>query len=180
MARFPAPQKAFQGAAGQDALLTSSPQRCRTTENGGGKSLAQKQKPCTHGGRTPMADKSNDPVAIWQTMVGEMEKGFNAFANQAMASPEFSKVVNQVGGVTAGAQKQLGDLMEKYLASMNLPSRAQMVGMAERLQSIEGQLNEIKATLHQMQTSSGAPQEESADARPRRTRKPPSSGGEQK
>ena len=33
---------------------------------------------------------------------------------------------------------------------MNLPSRAQMVGMAERLQSIEGQLNEIKALLHQV------------------------------
>ena len=98
-----------------------------------------------------MADKGNDPVAIWQTMIGEMEKGFNSFANQAMASPEFSKVVNQVGGVTAGAQKQLGEFMEKYLVSMNLPSRAQMVGMAERLQSIEGQLNEIKAMLHQMQ-----------------------------
>ena len=103
-----------------------------------------------------MADKSNDPVAIWQNMIGEMEKGFNSFANQAMASPEFSKVVNQVGGVTAGAQKQLGELMEKYLVSMNLPSRAQMVGMAERLQSIEGQLNEIKAMLHQMQRTSGA------------------------
>ncbi len=74
-----------------------------------------------------MADKSNDPVAMWQNMIGEMEKGFNSFANQAMASPEFSKVVNQVGGVTAGAQKQLGDLMEKYLVGMNLPSRAQMV-----------------------------------------------------
>ena len=98
-----------------------------------------------------MADKSNDPVALWQNMIGEMEKGFNAFANQAMASPQFSKVVNQVGGATAGAQKQLGELMEKYLLSMNLPSRAQMVGMAERLQSIEGQLNEIKAMLHQMQ-----------------------------
>jgi hypothetical protein len=128
-----------------------------------------------------MADKSNDPVAIWQTMVGEMEKGFNAFANQAMASPEFSKVVNQVGGVTAGAQKQLGDLMEKYLASMNLPSRAQMVGMAERLQSIEGQLNEIKAMLHQMRTSSGAPQDKDAGpAKPPRTRQPLSSGGKQK
>ena len=89
-----------------------------------------------------MADKSNDPVAMWQNMLGEMEKGFNSFAGKAMESPEFSKVVNQVGGVTAGAQKQLGDLMEKYLVGMNLPSRAQMVSMAERLQSIEGQLNE--------------------------------------
>ncbi len=102
-----------------------------------------------------MADKSNDPVAIWQNMIGEMEKGFNAFASKALESPEISKVVNQVGGVSAGAQKQLGDLMEKYLVSMNLPSRAQMVGMAERLQGIEGQLNEIKAMLHQLQKNAG-------------------------
>ena len=102
-----------------------------------------------------MADKGNDPAVIWQTMIGEMEKGFNSFANQAMASPEFSKVMNQAGGVAAGAQKQLGELMEKYLVAMNLPSRAQMVGMAERLQSIEGQLNEIKAVLHQMNRNIG-------------------------
>ena len=82
-----------------------------------------------------MADKSNDPVAMWQNMIGEMEKGFNSFANQAMASPEFSKVVNQVGGVTAGAQKQLGDMMEKYLLTMNLPSRAQMVRSGARIRS---------------------------------------------
>src|ERR1700691_4121001 len=107
--------------------------------------------------RTPMADKSNDPVALWQNMVGEMEKGFNAFANQAMASPQFSKVVNQVGGATAGAQKQLGDLMEKYLVSMNLPSRAQMVSMAERLQSIGGQVKKDKRRLHQRHNNSAAP-----------------------
>ena len=128
-----------------------------------------------------MADKSNDPVAIWQNMVGEMEKGFNAFANRAMESPEFSKVVNQVGGASAGAQKQLGDLMEKYLVTMNLPSRAQMVSMAERLQSIEGQLNEIKALLHQVHHNSGVPDGGLAPApRPPRTKRPPPPGGEQK
>jgi hypothetical protein len=128
-----------------------------------------------------MADKSNDPVVLWQTMIGEMEKGFNAFANRAMESPEFSKVVNQVGGVSAGAQKQLGDLMEKYLVSMNLPSRAQMVGMAERLQAIEGQLNEIKALLQQVHTNSAAPQGGiPAAPKPPRTRRPPPPGGEQK
>ncbi len=128
-----------------------------------------------------MADKSNDPVAMWQNMIGEMEKGFNSFANQAMASPEFSKAMNQVGGATAGAQKQLGELMEKYLVSMNLPSRAQMVSMAERLQSIEGQLNEIKALLHQVHSNSAAPEGGyPTAARPPRTRRPPSAGGEQK
>ena len=127
-----------------------------------------------------MADKSNDPVAIWQNMLGEMEKGFNSFANQAMASPEFSKVMNQVGGATAGAQRQLGDLMEKYLVSMNLPSRAQMVGMAERLQSIEAQLNEIKALLHQVHHNSAAPVDGYGTPRPPRTKQPPSAEGEKK
>src|SRR3954465_7402021 len=101
-----------------------------------------------------MADKGNDPAVIWQTMLGEMEKGFNSFANQAMTSPEFSKVMNQVGGVSAGAQKQPGGLKGKNPLAKNLPSRAQMVGMAERLQSIEGQLNEIKAMLHQVHHNS--------------------------
>ena len=128
-----------------------------------------------------MADKSNDPVAMWQNMLGEMEKGFNSFANQAMASPEFSKVVNQVGGVTAGAQKQLGEMMEKYLLTMNMPSRAQMVGMAERLQSIEGQLNEIKALLLLVSQNSGAPNSGyPAAPKPPRTKRPPSAGGEPK
>ncbi|MDE2064768.1 MAG: hypothetical protein KGJ00_20385 [Bradyrhizobium sp.] len=128
-----------------------------------------------------MADKSNDPVALWRNMIGEMEKGFNAFANRTMASPEFSKVVDQVGGATAGAQKQLGELMEKYLLSMNLPSRSQMVDMAERLQSIEGQLNDIKATLHQIQGASrGASGGRSQALRPPRTKRPPPGGGEAK
>jgi hypothetical protein len=48
-----------------------------------------------------MADKGNDPAVIWQTMIGELEKGFNSFANQAMASAEFSKVMNQASGAAA-------------------------------------------------------------------------------
>ena len=111
-------------------------------------------------------------------MIGEMEKGFNSFATKAMESPEFSQAMNRAGGVAAGAQKQFGDLMEKYLLSMNLPSREQMTGIAERLQSIEGQLGEIRSMLAQMQGGSGA--QASAAPRPPRTRRPASDGGEQK
>src|SRR3979490_3602064 len=95
------------------------------------------EKPSQSRWRAPVADKTNDPVAMWQNMIGEMEKGFNSFANQAMTSPEFSKVMNQVGSVGAGAQKQLGELMEKYLVSMNLPSRPMMGGMGGRRASSE-------------------------------------------
>jgi hypothetical protein len=121
----------------------------------------------------PMADKGSDPVALWQKMIGEMEKGFNSFANQAMSSPQFSKAMNQAGGVTASAQKQLGELMEKYLLAMNMPSRAQMVGMAERLQNIEGQLNEIKALLQRMSAGAGPQSGIQGAPRPPRTKRPP-------
>ena len=120
-----------------------------------------------------MSEKINDPVALWQKMLGEMEKGFNSIANQALASPQFSKAMNQAGGVTAGAHKQLGELMEKYFISMNMPSRSQMVGIAERLQTIEGQLGEIKLLLQDMQKQTGALRPASAPARPPRTRRPP-------
>ena len=128
-----------------------------------------------------MPDKANDPAAIWRGFLGDLESGFNSFANKAMESEGFSRVMNQAGGASMAAQKALGEAMEKYLTSMNLPSRAQMVSMAERLQSIEGQLNEIKAMLHQMRNNSGAPQGGSSAApRPPRTRRPPAAGGEPK
>jgi hypothetical protein len=125
-----------------------------------------------------MTDKITDPVALWQKMVGEMEKGFNSFATKAMETPEFSQAMNRAGGAAAGAQKQFGDLMEKYLLSMNLPSREQMTGIAERLQAIEGQIGEIRSMLNQMTASGGSPVD--ASPRPPRTKRPPSEAGGQK
>src|SRR5882724_1839807 len=169
MPRFGAAQKAL-GARRRAVDLSA------TTVSYGAKQAEARQALGMGVEERRMADKGNDPAVIWQTMMGEMEKGFNSFANQAMASPEFSKVMNQVGGVSAGAQKQLGELMEKYLLAMNLPSRAQMVGMAERLQSIEGQLNEIKAMLHQVHHNSLAQDGGLGTPRPPRTKRPPTEG----
>ena len=120
-----------------------------------------------------MADKGSDLVVLWQKMIGEMEKGLNSFAAETMTSPEFSQAMNRAGGITAGAQKQLGEFMEKYLVSMNMPSRAQMIGMAERLQSIEGQLSEIKALLVQMNANAGGAPLGGGVPRPPRTKRPP-------
>jgi hypothetical protein len=52
--------------------------------------------------------------------------------------------------------------------------------MAERIQSIEGQLNEIKALLHQVHNNSSAPDGGYGTPRPPRTKLPPSTDGEQK
>jgi SMC interacting uncharacterized protein involved in chromosome segregation len=123
-----------------------------------------------------MSDKANDPVQVWHTMLAEMEKGFNAMATQVMGTEQFSRVTHQLTGASVGAQKTIGDLMERYLVSMNLPSRAQMVDMGERLNAIEGQLNEIKALLNRVHGDAARDSGLSAPMPPR-TRQPPAATG---
>lgn len=95
-----------------------------------------------------MMDKTNDAIALWQQMVGDMQKGFSAFTEQVSAASGSRKSAD-LGAEPA--QPQLVDLMEDYCVSMNLPSRAQLNVMSERLQAIETQLSEIKALLRQPQ-----------------------------
>jgi hypothetical protein len=124
-----------------------------------------------------MPDKANDPAAIWRGFLGDLETGFNSFANKAMESEGFSRAMNQAGGASIAAQKALGEAMEKYLTSMNLPSRTQFIAMGERLQGIENQLVEIKAMLHQMGQDGGMADNAGGGVRrPPRTRQPPSRG----
>ena len=48
-----------------------------------------------------------------------------------------------------------------------------MVGIAERLQTIEGQLNDIKLLLREMQKQTGEARPATGFAKPPRTRRPP-------
>lgn len=123
-----------------------------------------------------MADKSPDPMQMWHTFLGEMEKNFNAFAHQAMGSQEFSRTMGQMTGAGATASRAFSDAMEKYLTGMNLPSRAQMASLGERLQSIESQLVEIRALLNRAYPEA-ANDARSQTPRPPRTKLPPSMSG---
>jgi hypothetical protein len=119
----------------------------------------------------PMVDKSGDPIALWQQMVSEMQKGFNAFAKQTLAPPGERKQNDSALGSPAGAQRQLTDFMESYLVGMNLPSRAQLNSMIERLRAIEHELSEIKALMHRMADSPKAEEPPRQPARPRHKRR---------
>ncbi len=123
-----------------------------------------------------MSEKGKDPMEVWHTFLGEMEKGFNSFANQAMGSQEFSRAMGQMTGASATANKAFGDAMEKYLTGMNMPSRAQMLTFGERLQIIESQLHEIKALLNRVHADVVAEQG-GGTPKPPRTRLPPSAAG---
>jgi hypothetical protein len=118
---------------------------------------------------------SKDPAAAWRDLVTQWEKNLNELANRTMGSDEFSKAINQAVGLSAGMQSSLSEAMGRYLASLNLPSRAEMAGIGERLHAIEERLDRIHALL---QRSAGVaePDAASKSAKPSRTRRPPGRG----
>ena len=117
-----------------------------------------------------MADNSNDPIAMWQNVMSEMGKGFSSFASQAMAASSQSRptATSQAGDTS----KQTGDYLEQYLSSMNLPSRAQMESLSERLSSVERQLGEIKGLLVELHASGHASQAETKRGNPSGKKQP--------
>ena len=117
-----------------------------------------------------MVDKADDAIAMWQQMFGEMQKGFRAFGNQLPTSAPGDSA-NPAGA--SSAQTQLANLMESYFAGMNLPSRAQLNALSDRLQAIEGELADIKALLHETLMKPRPVQ--AAPTPPAKTQKPPSS-----
>jgi hypothetical protein len=111
-----------------------------------------------------------DPAAAFRDLMSQWEKGANEFANRTMNSEEFSRAMNKATTTSTAMQQQLGELIGRYLTTLNLPSRSEMVNIGERLQAIETSLHRISAQLETVRgvTPSASP------PGPPRTKRPPS------
>ena len=117
------------------------------------------------------AERPKGPLDAFRDLVGQWERGVNDFANEAMANEQFSRLMHGVTSTAAGARAGLGEAMERYLATLNLPSRADITGIGERLQAIEAQLNRLTEIVAQVASVDAAPA--TMAPKPKRTRKPP-------
>ncbi len=124
--------------------------------------------------------KDNDPLAVWRDLLSQWEQNVNAMANRTMGSDEYSSSMNGAMGATLKLQETMRQLMASYLANANLPSRAEVLAIAERLGGVESRLDRIAALLERVaaQRPGEAPAAPSAQEPPRlrppRTKKPPS------
>ena len=121
-----------------------------------------------------MAEQKKDPIAVWQEFLGGMERDFNAFANKTMASDEFGRAMHDATGASMKVQSGVSEGMQRYLATLNLPSRADLTNIGERLQAMEARLNHMSSLLERLVGASGV-SPPAAPAAPRRTRQPPKS-----
>jgi hypothetical protein len=122
-----------------------------------------------------MADaKDKDPLAPWRDLLSQWEQNVNALANRTMGSDEYSSSMNSAMGATLKMQETMRQFMATYLASANLPSRSEVLGIAERLGGVESRLDRIAALLERI--AEARPGEVPATPprpRPPRTKSPP-------
>jgi hypothetical protein len=121
--------------------------------------------------------KENDPLGVWRDLLSQWEQNVNAIANRTMGSDEYSSSMNSAMGATLKLQETMRQFMATYLASANLPSRAEVLAIAERLGGVEARLDRIAALLERLvAASSGEAGAPAAPPRPRppRTKTPPS------
>ena len=119
-----------------------------------------------------MADGTSDPLAPWRDLVNQWEKGMNTLANTTMGSEQFSGGVNTAMNLSLRMQQKMGEVMATYLTTLNLPSKADITAVSERLASIEARLDHI-ASLAETVIRGRATTTERVEVTPPRTKKPP-------
>ena len=127
----------------------------------------------------PDNDKPADPMALWRDMLSQWETNVNALANKTMASDEYSSSMHGAMGGMLKLQETMKQFMATYLASANLPSRAEVLAIAERIGGVEARLDRMNALLERIAAaraadgSASAPAAAPARPRPPRTKSPP-------
>jgi polyhydroxyalkanoic acid synthase PhaR subunit len=124
-----------------------------------------------------MAEQANlDPLAMWREWVANSERQWNGFMNNAMATDEFSQTMGRMMDVYLNMQKNMNEVMGRYLQLINVPTRNDILGLGERLSQIEDRLGQIENAIGAVQRSTAAQAPAAPDApsrpRPARTKKP--------
>ena len=128
-----------------------------------------------------MADNDKDPMALWRDMLSQWETNVNTLANKTMASDEYSSSMHGAMGGMLKLQDTMKQFMTTYLASANLPSRAEVLAIAERIGGVEARLDRMNALLERIAqaprgdavSAAALPATATARPRPPRTKSPP-------
>ena len=111
-------------------------------------------------------DSTFDPLALARQWAAQWEKLANEHGTEWLAKPEAAQAMQGFTGAALSAQAATNEVTGRMLAAANLPSKADIEALGQRLAAVEAALGRIEASLR---TSDSGP------ARPavRRTRKPP-------
>ncbi len=109
-----------------------------------------------------------DPLNMFRDVVNQWEKLANEYGSQFLARPEAAQVMHSATAAGLQVQNAVQDAMAKVLAAANMPSKAEIETLGQRMTAVEASLARIEAAL----TSGNAAQHSAT--KPTRGRKPTS------
>jgi hypothetical protein len=115
-------------------------------------------------------DKQPTPTDAFTDMVTQWERNFDAFANQLMGTEGFSQAMNGVQNAQLGQQQKFSQSMAQYFSSMNLPTRDDILGLADAIHQVNQRLDRIEEKLGAGAVTKTKTKKKK---RPARTKKPP-------
>ena len=126
-----------------------------------------------------MADKDTNPMAQnFGEMVTEWERSFDSFANQVMGTEAYSEAMNQMQKAQLSYQRGFSEVMAQQLAALNVPTREDVLNLADMIAQVNQRLERMEDKLASM---AGNDKPKAKKKRPTRTRQPaqPESSGDQ-
>ena len=114
-----------------------------------------------------MADSPPNLGQNFSAMVTEWERNFDAFANQVMGTEAYSQAMNDMQRQQLTAQRALSEGMAKQLAALNMPTREDVMLLADMIRQLDARMERIEQAL-----MPNAPAAASPRKRPARTRQP--------
>ena len=106
---------------------------------------------------------------MWRDMLGQWEQLANSMGGEAMKSEAFVQAMGGATGAAAQGQQATHEVMTRWLAAMNMPSRAEFADLSARLARIEEAIQRVEGAL----SAGGPAQPAQHRPRPRRTRSAP-------
>jgi len=126
--------------------------------------------------------KSNDtsnfaPLRLWSEWYQKSEKSWHDAVTKLMGDDRVAKSTGKYVQEALHAQRMFTDAMAKYLANLNLPSRADILALSDRVGKVEDALAGLQVEMRQLRRALAerglASREESPPLRPKRTKTPP-------
>ncbi len=120
-----------------------------------------------------MANKDNlDPMSMMRDWFVKSEQMYSDAMTEVMGDERFSKTTGRYMQEALHMQRMFGEAMGQYLANLNLPSRADIVEVKERIASIEATMDAMLVELR-AQRNQSASESAVAKKKPARTKKAP-------
>lgn len=125
-------------------------------------------------------DEQLNPMRIWREWLIKSEKQWSDGLTEMMGDERFSKGMGRYIQEGLHTHRIFSDAMAQYLSNLNIPSRADVLDIGDRLGQIEDTLAALQVEIREQRAqitklaNSGAQSGASVEpARPTRTKQPP-------